>query len=93
MGVGDVFGTLLGPGTTTGRIPLGVWCVVVPGFPHMTDLLTKNTVVLLVGMCVVGLLFENYIVNASIFIRSNFFEIIEPGSDILCGCWFSWFSR
>ena len=31
--------------------------------------------------CVVGLLFENYIVNASIFIRSNFFEIIEPGSD------------
>ena len=29
----------------------------------------------------VGLLFENYIVNASIFIRSNFFEIFEPGSD------------
>ena len=48
--------------------------------------------VLLVGMCVVGLLFENYIVNASIFIRSNFFEIIEPGSDTF-GCWFSWFSR
>ena len=55
--------------------------MVVPGFPHTTDLPTKNTVVLLVGMCVVGLLFENYIVNASIFIRSNFFEIIEPGSD------------
>ena len=34
-------------------------------------------------MCVVGLLFENYIVNASIFIRSNFFEIFEPGSDTL----------
>jgi len=48
--------------------------------------------VLLVGMCVVGLLFENYIVNASIFIRSNFFEIFEPGSDTF-GCWFSWFSR
>ena len=36
----------------------------------------------------VGLLFENYIVNASIFIRSNFFEIIEPGSDTFWGVGF-----
>ena len=66
--------------------------MVVPGFPRTTELTDMNTLVLLVGMCVVGLLFENYIVNASIFIRSNFFEIIEPGSDTF-GCWFSWFSR
>lgn len=87
------FGTLLGPGTTTGPDPLaGVGFVVVPGFPRTTELTDMNTLVLLVGMCVVGLLFENYIVNASIFIRSNFFEIFEPGSDTF-GCWFSWFSR
>ena len=63
--------------------------MVVPGFPHTTeplggtdwDALWSVGLVLWLGMCVVGLLFENYIVNASIFIRSNFFEIIEPGSD------------
>ena len=60
--------------------------------PHDGDTDMNTFWVLLVGMCVVGLLFENYIVNASIFIRSNFFEIIEPGSDTF-GCWFSWFSR
>ena len=53
-------------------------------FLHITDVPADEDTVCfwLVGMCVVGLLFENYIVNASIFIRSNFLEIIEPGSDM-----------
>jgi len=63
------FGTLLGPGTTTR--------VVCPGFPHTTEPLGGAgldapwgcLVGALVGMCVVGLLFENYIVNASIFYK------------------------
>lgn len=51
------------------------WGVVVccPWFPAhdgLADVMTPW--VLLVGRCVVGLLFENYIVNASIFIEKQF---------------------
>ena len=67
-------------------LPLGGEGVVVCFwlFLHITDVPADEDTVCfwLVGMCVVGLLFENYIVNASIFIRSNFLEIIEPGSDM-----------
>ncbi len=38
-------------------------------FPAHNGLADMDTLVLLVGMCVVGLLFENYIVNASIFYK------------------------
>ena len=74
-----VFGTLLGPGTTG---PLRSWSLpfverdrgrgglVVAGFPHMTAVMTVYTplgVWVVVVVCGLGLLFENYIVNASIF--------------------------
>lgn len=53
----------------------GVGGCVVPGFPHMTSLacsVTHFCVLLWLVGCVVGLLFENYIVNASIFIKKQF---------------------
>ncbi|MBP2412068.1 hypothetical protein JOF48_000871 [Arthrobacter stackebrandtii] len=65
-----VFGTLLGPGTTTGPPPfLWGWVCGCAWFPAHDGLADLDTLVLLVGMCVVGLLFENYIVNASIFYK------------------------
>ncbi|MHA7271782.1 hypothetical protein, partial [Arthrobacter sp. HLT1-20] len=52
---------------------------VVPGFPHTTEPLGGTgsrffgvLIGALVVECVVGLLFENYIVNASIFIKKQF---------------------
>ncbi len=51
-----------------------------------------------------GLLFENYIVDASIFYKKQFPRIYEPGSVrasvavafvvvVVVSGWFSWFSR
>ena len=66
-----VFGTLLGPGTTT-FLPSG-WSDVVPGFLHITEpVAVRHTFFVCCRWwveCVVGLLFENYIVNASIFYK------------------------
>ena len=81
-----VFGTLLGPGTTTSRsfFPFGegVRVVFVSGFPAHdrppggtgSGAFPSGGVPGLVfgGGCVAGLLFENYIVNASIFIKKQF---------------------
>jgi hypothetical protein len=73
-----VFGTLLGPEATgpgDGRGSLGLWLFagfVCFWFPGCTD----RTVVPLVGgvcgVCGLGLLFENYIVDASIFYKKQF---------------------
>jgi phosphate/sulfate permease len=71
---GLVFGTLLGP-EATGPVgwaaAFGLWCVLsglfVSGF-----LAASITHVLVCGVCGLGLLFENYIVDASIFYKKQF---------------------
>jgi hypothetical protein len=84
-----VFGTLLGPETTGPwhgcvlrfvRGPVVVW-VLCFWFPGCTD----RTVVplflgVVCGVCGTGLLFENYIVDASIFYKKQFPRKFEPGS-------------
>ena len=67
-----VFGTLLGPEATgpCGGSPfVGVagWVLFVSGFPAMTV-----HALCVCGVCGVGLLFENYIVDASILYKKQF---------------------
>ena len=53
------------------------------------------------GVCGVGLLFENYIVDASILYKKQFPRYLEPGSDglpavplgVVGCCLVPWFSR
>ena len=77
MGVGMgglVFGTLLGP-EATGPVgwaaAFGLWCVLsglfVSGF-----LAAPIAHFFVCGVCGLGLLFENYIVDASIFYKKQF---------------------
>ena len=53
----------------------GVWVLFVSGF-----LAAPSTHVCVCGVCGTGLLFENYIVDASIFYKKQFPRIYEPGS-------------
>ena len=90
-------GSPLRGGVRGGRV---VWVLFVSGF-----LAAPGTHVCVCGVCGTGLLFENYIVDASIFYKKQFPRIYEPGSVLLfLGCafrgaalgmvvWFSWFSR
>ena len=68
---GLVFGTLLGPEATglwTGPLLWGVVCgFVCFWFPGCTD-----HACCVCGVCGLGLLFENYIVDASIFYKKQF---------------------
>ena len=66
---GLVFGTLLGP-ETTGLVLFcegGFWYLCVSGF-----LAAPIMRVCVCGVCGLGLLFENYIVDASIFYKKQF---------------------
>ena len=67
-----MFGTLLGP-ETTGPVIMAPWGVVVSGtcvsgFPAAA----VRALVWVCGVCGLGLLFENYIVDASIFYKKQF---------------------
>ena len=71
-----VFGTLLGP-EATGPGCCGLWVVVVPGLVFLVSWLHRSHGCLLwwgrvCGVCGTGLLFENYIVDASIFYKKQF---------------------
>jgi hypothetical protein len=77
-----VFGTLLGPEATGPLmrvvVPFGGWCLcgrdLCFWFPGCTDhawwLFLRRKLVC--GVCGTGLLFENYIVDASIFYKKQF---------------------
>ena len=75
-GVGLVFGTLLGPETTGpgvgGFASLSGTCV--SGFPAAAFRASFGVLsgVPVCGVCGTGLLFENYIVDASIFYKKQF---------------------
>ena len=62
---GFVFGTLLGPETT------GPGEVTFPGLVFLVSWLHRARTVVC-GVCGTGLLFENYIVDASIFYKKQF---------------------
>jgi hypothetical protein len=64
-----VFGTLLGPEATGPGFSCegGLWCLFVSGF-----LAAPIMHVCVCGVCGLGLLFENYIVDASIFYKKQF---------------------
>ena len=80
-----VFGTLLGP-EATGP---GFWpWDFVSGSPAAP--ITRLSVC---GVCGVGLLFENYIVDASILYKKQFPRYLEPGSGRTLVWLVSWFSR
>jgi len=67
-----VFGTLLGPEATG---PRAFWLVglFVSGFPAMTPpRMLASFLGVVCGVCGVGLLFENYIVDASILYKKQF---------------------
>ena len=68
---GLVFGTLLGPEATgPGRVTFpGLVCF---WFPGCTDHMVWSLCGGLCGVCGTGLLFENYIVDASIFYKKQF---------------------
>jgi hypothetical protein len=108
---GFVFGTLLGP-ETTGPCPWrcsplggGLWC----GFCVSGFLAASITWFVLLwrgvcGVCGTGLLFENYIVDASIFYKKQFPRNMNLDLCRGAGCalfggvagvvvWFPWFSR
>ena len=105
-----VFGTLLGP-EATGPGALVPWGLFVSGFPATNVSCAVGPFLwgLVCGVCGVGLLFENYIVDASIFHEEplGFFmdkQFPRIGTWIwphclrlfrgLRGCgWFLWFSR
>ena len=79
-GDGLVFGTLLGP-EATGP---GFWpWDFVSGFPAMTV-----HVLCVCGLCGVGLLFENYIVDASILYKKQFPRYLNLD---LAALWCGWF--
>ena len=95
---GLVFGTLLGPEATgpwPGPVLLwgaGAGC----GFCLFLVSWLHRSRMFVCGVCGMGLLFENYIVDASIFYKKQFPRIYEPGSVLLSFgvvVWFSWFSR
>jgi hypothetical protein len=75
-----VFGTLLGPETTgpwPGGRPLrgragGVWVLFVSGFLAAPIMRVSALAGCVCGVCGTGLLFENYIVDASIFYKKQF---------------------
>jgi polyferredoxin len=81
---GLVFGTLLGPEATgPGVFPLGLF---VSGFPAVTF----RAPVWVCGVCGVGLLFENYIVDASILYKKQFPRLMNLDLAALLmpfGCW------
>lgn len=94
---GLVFGTLLGPeatgprhaalgaGSLTGESGAGVvWCgTCVSGF-----LAAPSTHECVCGVCGTGLLFENYIVDASIFYKKQFPRYMNLDLSLLSGCAF-----
>jgi hypothetical protein len=94
---GLVFGTLLGPeatGPSDGSQPFGLRSCLsglfVSGF-----LAAPSTHFFVCGVCGLGLLFENYIVDASIFYKKQFPRIMNLDLSVclwVCG-WFLWFSR
>ena len=63
---GLVFGTLLGPETT------GPGIEKFPGLVFLVSRLQRACTVWVCGVCGTGLLFENYIVDASIFYKKQF---------------------
>ena len=65
-----VFGTLLGPEATGPGLPRPL--VVVPGLFVSGFLAAPIMHVCVCGVCGTGLLFENYIVDASIFYKKQF---------------------
>jgi hypothetical protein len=71
---GLVFGTLLGPEATGPEG--GVFCLVVPGLVFLVSWLHRSHGCLFLagvcGVCGTGLLFENYIVDASILYKKQF---------------------
>ena len=67
---GLVFGTLLGPEATGPGVTPGFVCFWFPGCTDHTVLVPFAGVVC--GVCGTGLLFENYIVDASIFYKKQF---------------------
>ena len=72
---GLVFGTLLGPEATgPGRARLWLWFVrdLCFWFPGCTDRMRWPFAGFVCGVCGTGLLFENYIVDASIFYKKQF---------------------
>ena len=84
LGCWVVFGTLLGPEATgPGGFPLGLF---VSGFPAVTF----RAPVWVCGVCGVGLLFENYIVDASILYKKQFPRLMNLDLAALLmpfGCW------
>jgi hypothetical protein len=71
---GLVFGTLLGP-ETTGPVSMAVGCgsgTCVSGFLAASIMHVSARVGCVCGVCGTGLLFENYIVDASIFYKKQF---------------------
>ena len=67
-----VFGTLLGP-EATGPVLFcegGFWYLFVSGF--LAAPITRVALLGVCGVCGLGLLFENYIVDASIFYKKQF---------------------
>ena len=65
-----VFGTLLGP-ETTGPVIMAVGCGC-PGLVFLVSWLHRVHMLSVCGVCGMGLLFENYIVDASIFYKKQF---------------------
>jgi len=86
-----VFGTLLGP-EATGPWPgpgfpfLWVagagcgFCLFLVSWLHRAHTFALSLERVVCGVCGTGLLFENYIVDASIFYKKQFPRIYEPGS-------------
>lgn len=68
---GLVFGTLLGPETTGPGFPRDL-CFWFPGCIDHARLVLPLVGGLVCGVCGTGLLFENYIVDASIFYKKQF---------------------
>ncbi|WP_248761709.1 hypothetical protein [Pseudarthrobacter sp. SSS035] len=86
MGCWVVFGTLLGPEATGPggwAAAYGLWCVLsglfVSGFLAASIMRVWFSFcgVLVCGVCGLGLLFENYIVDASIFYKKQFPRIMN----------------
>jgi hypothetical protein len=68
-----VFGTLLGPEATgPGGFPSGFVCFWFPGCTDRTVFACPFLGRVVCGVCGMGLLFENYIVDASIFYKKQF---------------------
>ena len=98
-----MFGTLLGPEATgpwrrvSGRFPFWgdgsgvsvVWGLFVSGFlaapsTHVGSFFER----VVCGVCGMGLLFENYIVDASIFYKKQFPRYMNLDLSLLSGCAF-----